>query len=57
MVVVLLVLLTLVVLVVLVVQMIKNTPCLSRVVPMMQLIMEAVSLWTRPPALHLCAGP
>ena len=21
------------------------------------LIMEAVSLWTRPPALHLCAGP
>ena len=21
------------------------------------LIMGAVSLWTRPPALHLCAGP
>ena len=40
-----------------VVQMIKNTPCLSRVVPKMQQIMEAVSLWTRPPALHLCAGP
>ena len=37
--------------------MIKNTPCLFRVVPKMQLIMVAVSLWTRPPALHLCAGP
>ena len=23
----------------------------------MHLIMGAVSLWTRPPALHLCAGP
>ena len=23
----------------------------------MHLIVEAVSLWTRPPALHLCAGP
>ena len=38
---------------VVVVQMIKNTPCLSRVVPMMHLIMGAVSLWTRPPALYL----
>ena len=36
--------------VVVVVQMIKNTQCLSRVVPRMQLIMGTVSLWTRPPA-------
>ena len=43
--------------VVCVVQMIQSTPCLSRVVPTMHLIMGAVSLWTRPPALHLCAGP
>ena len=42
--------------VVVVVQMIKNTPCLSRVVPMMHPIMGAVSLWTRPPALYLCTG-
>ena len=31
--------------------------CLSIYAHEMHLIMEAVSLWTRPPALHLCAGP
>ena len=37
------------------------TVCYTResVLPraLLHLIMGAVSLWTRPPALHLCAGP
>ena len=27
------------------------------IIKRVHLIMGAVSLWTRPPALHLCAGP
>ena len=34
-----------------------NDACLSMTTHEMHLIMGAVSLWTRPPALHLCAGP
>ena len=33
-----------------------TTKCLSMTPHEMHLIMGAVSLWTRPPALYLCAG-
>ena len=34
-----------------------NDACLSMTTHEMHLIMEVVSLWTRPPALYLCTGP
>ena len=34
-----------------------NDACLSMTTHEMHLIMGAVSLWTRPPALYLCTGP
>ena len=34
-----------------------NVASLSITHHILHLIMGAVSLWTRPPALHLCAGP
>ena len=47
----------LVVVVVVVVRTRCNDACLSMTTHEVHLIMGAVSLWTRPPALHLCAGP
>ena len=43
--------------VVVVVQMIEGNGVSVQARSYVQLIMGAVSLWTRPPALHLCAGP
>ena len=34
-----------------------NDACFSMTTHEMHLIMGAVSLWTRPPALYLCTGP
>ena len=47
-----------VVVVVVMVLTVKSMTCLWRYATTVKhLIMGAVSLWTRPPALHLCAGP
>ena len=45
------------VVVVVVVRTVQLVRCVCPYPSQMHLIMGAVSLWTRPPALHLCAGP